>query len=170
MYQNSRSSRQAPNTISGDETVIRCYTKKATDIRMRTSKKNESGILSQGLCTSNEDYATYKEGDPKACGFTFASMCYPGAKYNVGSMFRENDMGNLLQLVFSCNDYFRFKDIELVTDSHFGHITPIVYSRFWKLFVTSSFTVFQRIGISSIEELSKTKLGKPERDALLKKL
>ena len=126
--------------------------------------------MSQGLCTSNEDYATYKEGDPKACGFTFASMCYPGAKYNVGSMFREKDMGNLLQLVFSCNDYFRFKDIELVTDSHFGHITPIVYSRFWKLFVTSSFTVSQRIGISSIEELSKTKLGKPERDALLKKL
>ena len=39
VYQNSRSSRQPPNTISGDETVIRCYTKKATDIRMRTSKK-----------------------------------------------------------------------------------------------------------------------------------
>ena len=170
IYQNSRKSREPPNTISGDETVIRCYTKKATDVRMRTSKKNESGILCQGLCSSNEGYATYKEGDPKASGFTFACMSYPGAGYNVGSMFREKDMGNLLQLVFSCREYFRFKDIELVTDSHFGHIVPIVYTRFWKLFVTSSFSVSQRLGVSSIEELSKKKLGSSERQALVAKL
>ena len=51
-------SRDAPNVFSGDETITRVYTRKATDIRMRTSKKNESGILNQNLCSSNEGYAT----------------------------------------------------------------------------------------------------------------
>ena len=130
IYGNSRRSRDPPNIFSGDETVTRCYTKKATDIRMRTSKKNESGILNQSLCGSNEGYSTWKAGDPKASGFTFSCTSYPGRRYNLGSMFREKDMGNLMQLVFSAGNYFRFKDLELVTDSHFGHITPIIYARF----------------------------------------
>ena len=129
IYGNSRDSREAPNIFSGDETITRCYTKKATDIRMRTAKKNESGILNQSLCSSNEGYANWKKGDPKGSGFTFDSSSYPGFKYNVGSVFRERDMGNLLQLVFSSRNYFRYKDLHLVTDSHFGHITPIAYAR-----------------------------------------
>ena len=170
MYANSRLSRDAPNVFSGDETITRVYTRKATDIRMRTSKKNESGILNQNLCSSNEGYATYKQGDPKACGFTFANMAYPGASYSYGSMFREKDMGNLFQLIFMCDKYFRFKDVELVTDSHFGHITPMVFSRLWKVYVTSSFSAAQRIGISEIEKLSKKELVQSDRDELLKDL
>ena len=106
------------------------YTKKATDVRMRTRKKNESGILNHNLCGSNEEYMNYKEGDPKASGFTFANMSYPGASYTIGSMFRERDMGNLFQLIFTCGEYFRYKDLQLVTDSHFGHIVPLIFSRF----------------------------------------
>ena len=170
VYGNSIESREPPNTFSGDETVTRCYTKKATDIRMRTSKKNESGILNQSLCGSNEGYGSWKQGDPKASGFTFNSSSYPGANYNVGSVFREKDMGNLLQLVFSSRDYFRFKNLELITDSHFGHITPIIYSRFYKLYVTSSFTISQRIVISNIEELSREKLEESKRKVLIEKL
>ena len=171
VYANSRESREPPNTFSGDETVTRCYKKKATDIRMRTSKKNESGILNQSLCGSNEGYSSWKQGDPKASGFTFNSSSYPGLNYNVGSVFREKDMGNLiLQLVFSSRDYFRFKNLKLITDSHFGHITPIIYSRFYKLFVTSSFTISQRIGISNIEELSREKLEESKRKVLIEKL
>ena len=137
---------------------------------MRTSKKNESGILNHSICGSNEGYSTWKKGDPKASGFTFASMSYPGALYNVGSMFREKDMGNLLQLVFTARGYFRHQNLELITDSHFGHLTPLAYSRLWKLFITSSFTVSQRIGVSSIDQLSNKKLQKSEREALLQDL
>ena len=125
---------------------------------MRTSKKNESGILNHSICSSNEDYATWRKGDPKASGFTFSSMSYPGKQYNVGSMFREKDMGNLLQLLFTAGDYFRGKDLELVTDSHFGHLTPLVYARLWKVYITSSFTVSQRLGISAMTQLSNKKM------------
>ena len=130
VYENSRNSRDTPNTISGDETITRLYTRKATDIRMRTRKKNESGIMNQNLCGSNEGYMNWSSNHPKASGFTFANMAYPGASYNVGSMFREKDIGNLLQLVFSCGEYYRFKNIELVADSHFGHVLPMIYARF----------------------------------------
>ena len=41
-------------------------------------------------------------------------------------MFRERDMGNLVQLLFMCGEYFRGKNVELVTDSNFGHLVPIV--------------------------------------------
>ena len=58
IYENSIAARDPPNTISGDETITRLYTQKATDIRMRTSKKNESGALNQNLCGSNEGYTT----------------------------------------------------------------------------------------------------------------
>ena len=105
VYGNSRKSREPPNFFSGDETITRLYTRKATDIRMRTSKKNESGILNQNLCGSNEGYETWKEGDPKGSGFTFANLTYPGKSYNIGSMLREKDVGNLLQLVFTCGEY-----------------------------------------------------------------
>ena len=162
MYENSRKSRDPPNIFSGDETITRMYTKKATDVRMRTRKKNESGILNQNLCASNEGYANYKVGDPKASGFTFAIMAYPGSLYNIGSMFREKDMGNLFQLIFTCGEYFRFKDLQLVTDAHFGHIIPIIFSLFWKLFITSSFSASQRIGISGIDELMKKHLEKAD--------
>ena len=57
--------------------------------------------MNQNLCGSNEGYQTWKEGDTKGSGFTFANMAYPGKSYNIGSMFREKDMGNLLQLVFT---------------------------------------------------------------------
>lgn len=58
IYRNSRSARDPPCNISGDETITRLYTLKATDIRMRTAKKNESGILNQNLCGSNQGYST----------------------------------------------------------------------------------------------------------------
>ena len=96
-------------------------------------------------------------------------MAYPGSKYNRGSMFRETDMGNLLQLMFMCGDYFRYKNVELITDSHFGHMVPISFLVLWKVFATCSFSA-SRIGISNIKELSKTKLTKVEFEALLSKI
>ena len=58
IYGNSRNSREPPNFFSGDETITRLYTSKATNIRMRTRKMNESGILNQNLCGSNQGYST----------------------------------------------------------------------------------------------------------------
>ena len=124
MYSNSKRSGDTPIFISGDETITRLYTKRLTEIRMRTSKKNESGVLKQNLCGANDEYSEYKEGDPIGNGFTFANMSYPGRSLVKGSIFREKDMGKIIQLLFTCGDYLRNKDIELVTDSHFGHIVP----------------------------------------------
>ena len=108
VYGNSRKARDPGRFVSGDETITRLYTRRATDIRMRTSKRNESGILNQNICGSNEGFTTWKKGDPKCSGYTFHNMAYPGSKYNGGSMFWENYMGNLLQLMFMCGDYFRY--------------------------------------------------------------
>jgi len=58
VYGNSRKARDPPAWISGDETITRMYTRKASDIRMRTKKKNESGLLNQNLCGSNEGFVT----------------------------------------------------------------------------------------------------------------
>ena len=66
-----------------------------------------------------------------------------------------------MQLIFSCGDYFRYRDIELVVDSHFGHITPIAFLRAWGVYVTASFRP-SRKGISDIGELSKKALPKEE--------
>ena len=129
VYGNSRKARDPPRFVSGDETITRLYTQRATDIRMRTGKKNESGILNQNICGSNEGYSTWKTGDPKGTGYTFANMAYPGASGNVGSIFCEKDIGNLVQLLFTCGNYFRYKDTELITDAHFGHFVPVAYLR-----------------------------------------
>ena len=128
---------------------------------MRTQKKNESGILNQNLCGSNLGYSGRQNGDPIGGGYTFANVSYPGRKYNVGSTFREQDMGNLLQLVFQCDQYFRYKNIELITDSHFGHLVPIAFCRLWGIHCTSSALVTRK-GLSKISFLSKKKLTKEE--------
>ena len=92
---------------------------------MRTQKKNESGILNQNLSGSN----IRQEGDPVGGGFTYANLSYPGKRYNLGSVFREQDMGKLLWLIFDCGNYFRFRDTELITDSHFGRLVPLAFCR-----------------------------------------
>ena len=79
-------------------------------------------------------------------------------------------MGNIIQLLFSCKDYFRYRNIELITDSHFGHIVPVAYLRLWNAFATCSFTASSRIGISNIKELSTQKLGDEDHKALLKSI
>ena len=103
---------------------------------MRTSKKNESGILNQNIGGSNEGFTTWKKGDPKCSGYTFHNMAYPGTKYNRGSMFREKDMGNLLQLMFMCGDYFRYKNVELITDLALWSYGSYIYIVPWKVFAT----------------------------------
>ena len=95
------------------------------------------------------------------------NLAYPGASYNIGSMFRERDMGNLIQLIFVCGDYFRYKNVELVCDSHFDHIVPIAFLRLWKIFSTCSFSAMSRIGTKHLPELSKTKLSKEDLQALV---
>ena len=85
-------------------------------------------------------------------------------------MFREKDMGDVLQMIFTCRDYFRGSGVELITDSHFGHIVPIVFLRTWNIFVTSSFQQSQRIGISNIKELSKKKYDDSEKGRVLDEL
>ena len=167
IYGNSRKARDPPAWISGDETITRMYTRKASDIRMRTQKKNESGLLNQNLCGSNEGYVTWKKGDPKCGGYTYANMAYPGSSYSIGSVFREKDMGNLLQLIFSCGDYFRYRDVELVCDSHFGHMVPIAFLRLWKVYSTCSFGASTRIGLSNLTDLSTKKLEAEELATLL---
>ena len=170
VYSNSRKSRDPPRSVSGDETVTRLYTKKLTEIRMRTHKKNESGVLNQNICGSNDEYEEWKEGDPVGSGFTYANMAYPGRSLNRGSMFREKDMGNLVFLLFTCGDYFRGKNIELVTDSHFGHLVPVAYLRTMKIFATSSFTAGVRLGTKNIPELSKKEFTKEEKQDARKKI
>ena len=100
---------------------------------MRTSKKNESGILNYNICGTNVGYTTRDKNDPKGNGYTFANYAYPGSAYNVGSLFRERDMGILLQLLFSCGNYFRYQNIQLIADSKFGHLVPLAYLRTWKI-------------------------------------
>ena len=137
---------------------------------MRTKKKNESGVLNQNLCGSNEGYSTRNVGDPKGTGTVFCNLSNPGFLYNMGSMIREQDIGNLMQLIFSCDDYFRYRDVELITDAHFGHLVPLTFLRLWKVFATSSFLASSRIGIEDIEELSKKKLDKAQLQSLQKEL
>ena len=83
VYQNARLARDPPPNISGDETITRFYGKKAVDIRMRTKKKNESGILNQNICGSNVGYKYRQEGDPIGGGYTFCNLAYPGKIYKV---------------------------------------------------------------------------------------
>ena len=144
-----------------------CIQEKPLILECAQAKKNESGILNQNLCGSNEGYTSWRKGDPKGAGYTFVNVAYPGASYNIGSMFRERDMGNLLQLIFVCGDYFRFRNVELVCDSHFGHIVPIAFLRLWKIFSTCSFSAIQRIGTDNLPELSKKQLSKEDLQALL---
>ena len=71
-------------------------------------------------------------------------------------------MGNLIQMLFTSREYFRYRDIELIADSHFGHITPVAFLRTWGVFVTTSFNPSSRLGVKSIDELSKEELTKEE--------
>ena len=64
VHENSRKSRYPPVSVSGDETITRLYSKKATDFRMQSSKKNGSGILNQSLCGANDGYDGWQVGDP----------------------------------------------------------------------------------------------------------
>ena len=105
------------------------YSKNDLNIRMCKRKKNESGVLNQSLCGADDEHEGWKVGDPVGSAFTFTSTSYPGKSLNRGSFFRKRDMGNLIQLIFCCGEYFRGKDIELVTDSHCGHLVPIAYLR-----------------------------------------
>ena len=50
----------------------------------------------------------------------------------------------------------------MVTDAHFGHLVPVAFLSFWNVFVTVSFNVKSRKGISNIEDLSNRKLSKEE--------
>ena len=170
VYRNSRNARQVPISISADETITRLYSQKARQIRMRTAKKNESGIKNQSICGANDEYEGQKPGDPVGSGYTFISSSYPGASLNRGSMFREKDMGDVLQMIFTCRDYFRGAGVELVTDSHFGHFVPVVFLKTWNIYVTSSFQQKQRIGISNIKELSKKEYDDSEKEKVLHEL
>ena len=96
IYSNSRKSRDPPKSISGNETITRLYSKKAREIRMRTSKKNERKILNQNLCGDNDEYAGWKVGYHIGSGLTYVNRAYPGKSLYRASMFREEDMGNLL--------------------------------------------------------------------------
>ena len=95
-------------------------------------------------------------------------MAYPGKQYNIGNVFREKDMGNLLLMAFLCRGFFRYRNVELIADSHFGHIVPVAYLRLWQMYCTCAFRV-SRKGISNIVALSKTKLLKEELDAMISK-
>ena len=161
IYQNSRKARNTPHRISGDETITRLYTSKVTSIRMRTAKKNESGILNQNLCGSNEGYSTWQQGDYIGGGYTFCNIAYPGKTYSFGNIFRERDMGNHM-LLFQCKDYFRYRNIELIADSHFGHFVPITFLKQWKILCTTS-VLTSRKGISNIPQLSGKKLQSWEK-------
>ena len=94
-------------------------------------------------------------------------MAYPGSSYNFGSMFREKDMGNLFQMIFMCDDYLRYRNIELVADGHFGHVAPIAYLSLWQIYCTCAFLVGTRKGISNLDVLSNAKLSKEEHKELV---
>ena len=117
--------------------------------------------MNQNLCTCNIGYAFREEGDPVGGGYTFTNVSYPGKKYNFGNSFREQDIGNLLLMIFESGDYFRFKNVELITDSHFGHLVPMAFCRLWGIYCTSSVLV-SRKGVSKLDFLSNKKLSKEE--------
>ena len=135
---------------------------------MRTKKKNESGIMNQNLCGSNEGYRGWRDDDYIGGGYTFCNIAYPGKKYRRGNIFREHDMGNLLLLIFQCGNYFRYRNVELITDSHFGHFVPVAFLAQWKIHATSSVET-NRKGISNLPENSKKKLEEEELHQLLEK-
>jgi len=58
-------------------------------------------------------------------------------------------MGNLMLLLFQCKDYFRYRRIELIADSHFGHFVPITFLKQRKILCTTS-VLTSRKGISII--------------------
>ena len=93
-------------------------------------------------------------------------MAYPGKKYNFGSMFREKDVGNLLQMIFECGDFFRYRNMELIADSHFGHMVPVAFLRLWDIFATFAARP-SRLGVSHIPELVSKELSKEEMAKLL---
>ena len=167
VYTNSRLAREAPISASADETITRLYSQKAKDIRMRTAKKNESGIKNQSICTANDEYEGWSKGDLVGSGYTFISVSYPGSSLNRGSVFREKDTGDILQMIFSCGDYFRNIGMELVTDSHFGHFVPAVFLRTWGIYMTSSFSQNSRLGISNITELSRKKYDPSQKQTII---
>ena len=123
---------------------------------MRTAKKNESGIKNQGICAANDEYLGWRTGDPVGSGYTFISTSYPGALFNRGSVFREKDMGDILQMIFACGDYFRDIGLKLINDLHFGHSVPALFLRTWGIHLTSSFDQNSRIGLWNIADLRKS--------------
>ena len=137
---------------------------------MRTAKKNESGIKNQSICTANDEYEGWSKGDLVGSGYTFISVSYPGSSLNRGSVFREKDTGDILQMIFSCGDYFRNIGMELVTDSHFGHFVPAVFLRTWGIYMTSSFSQNSRLGISNITELSRKKYDASQKQTVIDEL
>ena len=104
-------------------------------------------------------------GSPKGGGYTYINLAYPGKRYSHGNSFREKDMGNLVMMIFMCGEYFRGKDIELIADSHFGHIAPVAFLRIWNVYSTCSFLTSRR-GLSNLPILSRKKLSDQEIDQL----
>ena len=74
-------------------------------------------------------------------------------------------MGNLVLLLFWCGNYFRYKHVELVTDSHFGHYVPVSFLSLWNIKCTSS-ALPSRKGISNLQEISGEKLSDEDREKL----
>ena len=62
--------------------------------------------------------------------------------------------------MFQAGDYFLFRNLELIADSHFGHRTPIIFLKSWGVFLTVSFNAPSRDGLQGIKELLKHKLDK----------
>ena len=73
VYRNSRNAWQVPISLSAHETIIRLYSQKARQIRMRPAKKNESDIKNQSIWGANDEYEGEKPGDPVGNGDTFIS-------------------------------------------------------------------------------------------------
>ena len=81
-------------------------------------------------------------------------------------MFREKYFGNLLQMIFECGDFFRYRNMELIADSHFGHMVPVAFLRLWDIFATFAARP-SRLGVSHIPELVSKELSKEEMAKLL---
>ena len=61
--------------------------------------------------------------------------------------------------MFAFKDYFRYRNMELVTDAYFWHLVPVAFLSLLGVFVTAWTNVKSTKGISNIKDLSKDKLS-----------
>ena len=102
------------------------HTRKGSDIRIRTRKKNESDEYWIKICGSDEGYTTRKKNDPAGEGYTYTNITYPGASYNIGNerCWQSSAADVWLQRIYRLQEY------RVRCQQPFLHIVPVCFKIF----------------------------------------